>query len=425
MHFKTHTLEEAISLIPATGRVFIQGAAATPSLLIDELTRQADRFSNLELMHLHTMGSVPYANPSFKNNFTITNFFVGANLRKKIDYNRIDYMPCFLSEIPSVLRNGPRRPDVALIHVSPPDRHGYCTLGTSVDVTRAALDSASIVIAQVNPKMPRVHGDGIIHISEINAIVETECDLPESLPLELSESEELIGKNIASIIDDGATLQMGIGAIPNAVLKFLTHHKDLGMHTEMWTDGALELIEKGVINNKKKRVHPHKNVSTFLFGSKKLYEFINDHPAVIQLDVAYVNNPSVIARNPKVTAINSAVEVDLTGQVCADSVGSHIISGVGGQIDFIRGASLSEMGKPIIAMTSRTHNNKSRIVASLKQGAGVVTTRAHIHYVVTEFGCADLFGRTLNERTQALIKIAHPDDRENLERLWYDETKKA
>ncbi len=421
MKYKTHSLQDAIAMIPNTGRVFIQGAAATPSFLIEELARQSSRFSNLELMHLHTMGPVPYALPQFEKNFRITNFFVGANLRKSIDYDRIDYMPCFLSEIPTVLRKGPRQPQAALIHVSPPDTHGYCTLGTSVDVTRAAIDTAPLIIAQVNPQMPRVHGDGVIHVSEIDALVEVDAALPESPPLGLTPAEEQIGKNIASIIDDGATLQMGIGAIPNAVLKFLTNHKDLGMHTEMWTDGALDLIEKGVINNRKKRIHPHKSVSTFLFGTKKLYDFIHDHPAVIQLDVAYVNNPTVIARNPKVTAINSAVEVDLTGQVCADSVGTHIISGVGGQIDFIRGASLSEKGKPIIAMTSRAHNNIPRIVSSLKQGAGVVTTRAHVHYVVTEFGVADLFGRTMSERAKALIEIAHPDDRENLARAWHEE----
>lgn len=419
MSYSPTSLSEAIQKIPSTGRVFIQGAAATPNRLIDELVRQADRFSDLELMHLHTMGSAPYASPQLTKNFRVTNFFVGANLRRAIDYDRVDYLPCFLSEIPTLLRKGPRRPDVALIHVSPPDRHGFCTLGTSVDVTRAALDSASLIIAQVNPQMPRVHGDGVIHINEIDYFVETNDPLPESLLPELSKEEEQIGKNIAGIIEDGATLQMGIGAIPNAVLRYLTNHKDLGMHTEMWSDGALDLIEKGIINNRKKRIHPHKNVSTFLYGSKKLYDFINDHPAVILLDVAYVNSPAVIARNPRVTAINSAVEVDLTGQVCADSIGSHIISGVGGQIDFIRGASLSEGGKPIIAMTSRTHHRIPRIVAALKQGAGVVTSRAHVHYIVTEYGVANLFGKTINERAKALIGIAHPEDRDQLEKDWF------
>jgi len=412
-------ISEAISKVPSTGRVFVQGAAATPSLLLQELIQQSDRFKNLELMHLHTMGDALYTRPQYKAHFNVTNFFVGANMRQFLDYDRIDYMPCFLSEIPTVLRKGPRKPDVALIHVSPPDRHGFCTLGTSVDVTRAAIDTAPLIIAQVNPQMPRVHGDGVIHVSEIDVLVEANEKLPESKLPELNAAEEQIGKNIASLIDDGATLQMGIGSIPNAVLKFLTHHKDLGMHTEMWSDGALELIEKGVINNRKKRVHPHKNVSTFLYGTQKLYDFINDNPAVIQLDVAYVNNPAVIARNPKVTAINSAVEVDLTGQVCADSIGSHIISGVGGQIDFILGASLSEKGKPIIAMTSRTRQGVSRLVTTLKSGAGVVTTRAHIHYVVTEYGIADLFGHTINERAKALINIAHPDDRQRLEKEWH------
>lgn len=414
MKYPTMTLQSAIKILPTSGRVFIQGAAATPSVLIEELVRQCHRFNNLEIMHLHTMGSVPYADPSLAPHFKVTNFFVGSNIRKLVDYDRIDYMPCFLSEIPQVLRKGPRKPDAALIHVSPPDKHGFCTLGTSVDVVRAAIDVAPLIIAQVNPRMPRVHGDGIIHISEITALVDVDLALPEAFPPALTQEEERIGQFIAELIDDGATLQMGIGAIPNAVLKFLHNHKDLGLHTEMWTDGALDLIEKGIINNRKKRVHPHKNVSTFLFGSKKLYDFVDDHTAVIQLDVAYVNNPNVIARNPRVTAINSAVEVDLTGQVCADSVGTHIISGVGGQLDFIRGASLSENGKPIIAMTSRARNQSPRIVAALRQGAGVVTTRAHVHYIITEYGVAELFGRTIHERAQALIKIAHPDDQEAL-----------
>lgn len=412
------SLQEAIEKIPSTARVFIQGGAATPSKLIEELVQQACRFKNLELMHLHTMGPAPYADPKFADNFRVTNFFVGANLRKSIDYDRIDYLPCFLSEIPAVLKKGPRKPDVALIHISPPDRHGFCTLGTSVDVARAAVDTASLTIAQVNTQMPRLHGDGVIHINEIDYLVEVNEPLPESLLPELTHEEEQIGRNIADLIDDGATLQMGIGAIPNAVLQFLHNHKDLGMHTEMWSDGALDLIERGVINNRQKKIHPHKNVSAFLFGTKKLYDFVDDNPSVILLDVSYVNNPTVIARNQKVTAINSAVEIDLTGQVCADSIGSHIISGVGGQIDFIRGASLSEGGKPIIAMTSRTQKGIPRIVTSLKHGAGVVTTRAHVHYVATEYGVADLFGRTINERAKALIRIAHPEDREALEKEW-------
>jgi PBP4 family serine-type D-alanyl-D-alanine carboxypeptidase len=412
------SISSAIQLIPNTGRVFIHGAAATPSALLAELVNQAPRFDQLELMHLHTIGSADYAHPKYAKNFRVTSFFVGSNLRKAMDFNRIDYLPCFLSEIPIILRKGPKKPDAVLIHVSPPDRHGYCTLGTSVDVVRAAIDAAEIVIAQVNPQMPRIHGDGLLHISEIDAMVDVDLPIPESLLPNLTAEEELIGRHVASLVEDEATLQMGIGSIPNAVLKFLTNHKNLGMHTEMWSDGALDLIEKGVINNSKKKIHPHKSVSSFLFGTKRLYDFVADNPSVIQLEVSYVNNPTVIARNRKVTAINSAVEVDLTGQVCADSVGHHVISGVGGQIDFIRGASLSEKGKPIIAMTSRSNKGIPRIVAELKSGAGVVTTRAHIHYIVTEYGVADLFGKSISERVKALTNIAHPDDREKIDQDW-------
>jgi acyl-CoA hydrolase len=411
---------EVIALIPNTGRVFVHGASATPLYLLNELIKQAPRFNKLELMHLHTCGDAQYATAKYKENFVVTNFFVGGNMRKLINYENIDYLPCFLSEIPQLMRSGLRKPDVALLHLSPPDIHGHCTIGTSVDVTRAAIDSAQIIIAQINKQMPRLHGDSTIHISELDGYVEIDEALPEVFLAALTKDEEQIGKNVAGLVEDGATLQMGIGSIPNAVLKFLHNHKNLGLHTEMWSDGALPLIEKNIINNKLKKIHPHRSVSTFLMGSKRLYDFVNDNQAVIQLDASYVNNPTIIARNKKVTAINSAVEVDLTGQVCADSIGPKIISGVGGQIDFIRGASLSEGGKPIIAMSARTNKGLSRIVTTLKAGAGVVTTRAHIHYVVTEFGVAQLYGKTLGERAQALVKVAHPDDREKLDKDWWE-----
>jgi acyl-CoA hydrolase len=412
-------IADAMALIPNSARVFVHGASATPLFLLGELIKQAPRFKNLELMHLHTCGDAEYAKAQYKDNFKVTNFFIGGNMRKLINYENVDYLPCFLSEIPQLMRSGLRAPDVALLHLSPPDIHGHCTIGTSVDVTRAAIDSAKIIIAQINIQMPQLHGDSTIHLSELDAYVEIDEALPEVILAELTKDEEQIGKNVAGLVEDGATLQMGIGSIPNAVLKYLHNHKNLGLHTEMWFDGALPLIEKNIINNKLKKIHPHRSVSTFLMGSKKLYDFVHDNPTIIQLDASYVNNPTIIARNKKVTAINSAVEVDLTGQVCADSIGPKIISGVGGQIDFVRGASLSEGGKPIIAMSSRTNKGVSRLVTTLKAGAGVVTTRAHIHYVVTEFGVAQLYGKTLGERAKGLIEIAHPDDREKLHKEWW------
>ncbi len=408
------SLSQALSSVQSGQRVFLQGGVATPLALVDELVTQADRLRGVELIHLHVSGPARYADPEFAESFTVANLFVGGQMRAKLR-DGVDYLPCFLSEIPALFRSGRRPLDVALIHVSPPDAHGYCTLGASVDVARAAVESASIVIAQVNPRMPRVHGDGFVHMDEIDYHVEVEVPLPEVLASPLSEAEVQIGQHAAGIIEDGATLQMGIGAVPDAVLAALHGHRHLGIHTEMWSDGALDLIEAGAVDNSRKAVHAGKTVSGFLMGSQRLYDFVDDNPAVVQLDIGYVNNPAVIARNPKVTAINSAVEIDLTGQVCADSIGFRVISGVGGQMDFIRGASLSAGG--IIALTSRTRRGEARIVPRLKKGAGVVTTRAHVHFVITEFGVADLYGRTLAERSRALIEIAHPEDRE-----WLAET---
>lgn len=399
-------------------RIFIQGGAATPHRLIELLLEEAPRLRDVELIHLHTIGPAKYANPDFSKNFKVANLFVGANMRPKMNLETVDYLPCFLSEIPALFRSGKRPLDVALIHVSPPDQQGFCSLGTSVDVTRAAVENAKLVIAQINPRMPRVHGDGFLHISQIHHTVEVDQPLPEVLPTVLTPAEIAIGKNVAELVEDGSTLQAGIGSIPDAVLRALQNHRHLGVHTEMWSDGMLELIKCGAIDNSRKSIHPGKTVSGFVIGSQALYDFIHDNPSVAQLDIAYVNNPSTIARNPKVVAINSAVEIDLTGQVCADSIGSHIISGVGGQMDFMRGASLSPGGKPILAITSRTKKGLSRIVPILKPGAGVVTTRAHIHYVATEYGIADLYGKTLSERAKLLIQIAHPEDREMLKRDW-------
>lgn len=411
---------DVVKCIQSGHRVFIHGGAATPLRLIDAMLEEAGRLKDVELMHLHTVGKARYADPEFEGIFRVTNLFVGGNMRKKLHPGRVDYLPCFLSEIPGLFRSGRKPIDVAMIHVSPPDEHGFCSLGTSVDVARAAVEVAKVVIAQVNPNMPRVHGDGFIHVSDIDYFVEVNDPIPEAEHEAPTPEEQAIGRFAASLIEDGSTLQAGIGSIPDAVLAALKGHKHLGVHTEMWSDGMLDLLKCGAIDNSRKCIHPGKTVSGFVVGSRALYDYIHDNPSVVQLDIEYVNRAAIIARNPKVVAINSAVEIDLTGQVCADSIGSKIISGVGGQMDFIRGASLSPGGKPIIAITSRTAKGVPRIVPVLKTGAGVVTTRAHIHYVVTEYGVADLYGLTLSERARALIKIAHPDDRNMLERQWHE-----
>jgi 4-hydroxybutyrate CoA-transferase len=417
---KCNSAAELIQYIRSGNRVFVQGGAATPNTILNALTEQTDRLKNVELIHLHTMGPALYAKPDFRTHFRVSNLFVGSNMRSHMNQEEIDYLPCFLSEIPALFRSHKRSLDVAVIHVSPPDIHGFCSLGTSVDVTRAAVDTAQVVLAQINPRMPRVHGDGVIHSDQINYFINVDEALPETPPADLTDVETKIGQFVSELIVDGSTIQVGIGALPEATLKALKRHRHLGVHTEMWSDGVLELIKSGVIDNSLKTIHPGKTVAGFAIGTRELYDFMNDNPSVLHLDIGYVNNPSIIARNETVAAINSAVEIDLTGQVCSDSVGSRIISGVGGQMDFIRGASLSKGGMPIIALTSRTRSGIPRIVSVLKKGAGVVTTRAHIHYVVTEYGVCDLFGRTLSERARALIEIAHPKDRENLSREWHD-----
>ncbi len=414
------SLSKAISFIPASARVFVHGGSATPNALLAEVVQQAERFEELTFVHLHTEGPATYAEDRFKKNFRIINLFVGSNMRKFLNYDQNDYLPCFISELPNLIRSKKIQIDVALIHVSPPDANGYCSLGTSVDIAKAAVQTAAIIIAQINPCMPRVHGDGFIHISQITASVFVDVALPETKVLPNSETEVAIGKNVASLIEDRSTLQLGIGAIPNAVARQLTNHKDLGIHSEMWSDGVMDLIKCGAVTNAFKKVYRGKSVSGFLVGSLDLYQFVNDNPSILQLEIDYVNNPNVICRNPKVAAVNSAVEIDFTGQVCADSIGAKIISGVGGQMDFMRGATLSEGGKPIIALPSRTKDGRPRIVAQLKPGAGVVTTRSHVHYVVTEYGVAQLNGKTLSERVKSMIAIAHPNDREHLSRSFFE-----
>lgn len=409
--------EEAVKVIKSDDHVFLHSAAATPSILIQALTDRSDELRNVEIISIHTEGPLPFAEEKYADNFIINSFFVGKNLRPYVQSGRAFYIPNFLSEIPYLFRTGIKPVDVALVTVSPPDENGYCTLGCSVDVSKAAVDAAKYVIAQVNPNMPRTFGNGVIHSSGIDYGVEVDVPLYEYSKIDLSEKELKIGKYISEeLVEDGATLQMGIGGIPNAALASLYNHKDLGIHTEMFSDGIIDLVKKGIITGKYKRTQPELIVSGFVFGTRKVYDFIHNNPIVHMMDVAYVNDTRTIRKNPKVTAINSAIEIDLFGQVCADSIGTKQYSGVGGQMDFIRGASLSEGGKPIIALPSVTSKGISRIVSTLKPGASVVTTRAHVHYIVTEYGIAYLYGKNLRERAKSLISIAHPDHREKLEK---------
>ncbi|HEY9116365.1 MAG TPA: acetyl-CoA hydrolase/transferase C-terminal domain-containing protein [Roseivirga sp.] len=413
---KVNTALEAVSIIKPGHNVYIHTAAATPIALVEAMTARSSELYNVSIYQMHTEGPAPYAEPEYEDIFKINSMFIGGNVRKAHREGRANFIPCFLSEVPIMIRSGVIPVDVALIQVSSPDKHGFCSLGVSVDATKAAVDTAKIVIAQINPRMPRTHGDGLLHISKFDRYVEIEAELPEHPAHELTEIEKRIGLHVAGMIEDGATLQMGIGAIPDAVLSCLGSHRDLGVHTEMFSDGIIPLVEAGVINNKFKTRHKDYLVSGFMIGTRKLYDFVDDNPMIRMLDIQYVNDTAVIRRMPKMTSINSAIEVDLTGQVCADSIGTMMYSGVGGQMDFIRGASLSPGGKPIIALPSSTSKGESKLVPMLKPGAGVVTTRAHVHYVVTEYGVADLYGKSLKQRAKALINIAHPDHREALGR---------
>lgn len=412
------SIDQVVGVIRPGQRVFIHGAAATPTKLINALYERRKSLKGVELIHIHLEGPLPFIEKDFKDSFRSTSLFVGSNLREHLDYNTLDYLPIFLSEIPRLFRNGIRKPDVAIIHVSPPDEKGFCSLGTSVDVAKAACDASDVIIAQINPLMPYVLGDGLIHINDIDVAIEISSALHEIKAPEVSSIEKQIGHHIATHIEDGSTLQLGIGKIPNAILSNLSNHKHLGIHTEVWSDTLLPLIHSGVIDNSCKVIHRGKIVSSFILGSKKTYDFIHNNPDVLNLDAGFTNNPQNIALNPKVVAINSAVEIDLTGQVCADSIGANIISGVGGQIDYMRGASLAKDGKAVIAIPSRTLDGSPKICARLKPSAGVVTTRADVHYVATEYGITDLHGKTLHERAKALINLAHPNDREELEKQW-------
>lgn len=419
--FRYVSAEEALSVIASGDRVFVQGSAMTPVFLLNELAKQSDRLRDVELVCITVQGWLDICKPEYAQSFRFNSMFVSAALRDAVAEGRADYIPVFLSEIPELFKRGVLPLDVAVVQVSVPDAHGYCSLGVSVDVARSAVDTARHVIAQVNPRVPRTHGDGMVHVSRLHSMVWCEDPLPQvDYGSRVTDVERQIGRHIAELVEDGACLQMGIGAIPDAMLACLHDHRDLGVHTEMFSDGLLPLIEKGVVNNSRKHIHPHKTVSGFALGSRRLYDIVHDNPSFQFLDIDYVNDPHVIRRNPKVVAVNSCVEVDLTGQVCSDSIGCLQYSGVGGQMDFIRGASLSEGGKPVIALPSQTHKGQSRIVPVLKPGASVVTTRSHVHWVVTEYGSVNLFGRNLRQRAAALIGLAHPEDRELLERAAHE-----
>jgi acyl-CoA hydrolase len=412
--------EEALSVIQSGHRVFVQGSAQTPLYLLRELGKRAHELRNVELTFITVQGDIELDKPQYQDAFHINCMFVSNSVRQAVNEGRADFIPVFLSDIPDLFRKQ-MHIDVAMVQVSPPDEHGYCSLGVSVDIARSAVNTANHIIAQVNPRVPRTHGDSLIHTKRFTSMVYQSEDLPEvDYGAKVGPEELTIGKRIAEMIDDGSTLQMGIGTIPDAVLKSLYNHKNLGVHTEMCSDGIIDLFDKDVINNSMKRIHPNKTVTGFAVGTRRLYDYVDDNPAFVFLDIDYVNDPHVIRRNPKVVAINSAIEVDITGQVCADSIGTTQYSGIGGQMDFMRGAALSEGGKPIIALTSRTAKGVSRIVPFLKPGAGVVTTRGHIHYVVTEYGVAYLFGKNLRQRAKSLIDIAHPDDREGLEKCCFE-----
>lgn len=414
------TAAEAVKVVKSNDRVYVQAAAATPAVLTKALAARASELRNVEVCHLHTEGDAPYANPDLSDSFHVNSFFIGANVRHTLKAGNGSYTPVFLSELPHLFRKKVLVIDVAFIHVSPPDRHGYCSLGVSVEATLAAIENAKMVIAQVNPQMPRTFGDGILHESEIDYLVAVNEPIFGHEPTPFSKEEEKIGEYIASLIEDRSTLQMGIGSIPNAALSKLTNHKDLGLHTEMFSDGVIDLIENDVINCNYKGTLRGRVLATFLIGSKRLYDFVSDNPFIEMKESSMVNDTARIRKNPKMVAINSAIEVDVTGQVCADSIGANMYSGVGGQMDFIRGASLSEGGKAIIALPSITKRGESRIVPYLKQGAGVVSTRSHVQYIITENGIADLYGKTLKQRIDEMVKIAHPTHQENIERSYYE-----
>jgi 4-hydroxybutyrate CoA-transferase len=412
---KTVNPQEAMRCIQSGMRVYIHPGCAEPEALAEALMARGPFVKNVEIVHLLTLGQADYIAPQMEGHFRHNAMFIGGNVRQAVNEGRADYTPVFLSQIEALFESGQMPIDVALIQVSPPDAHGFCSFGVGVDTTLTAARQAKFVVAQVNDQMPRTYGDSFIHVSDIDSIVETSRPLCELKPIEITSVHHAIGRNVASLIEDGATLQLGIGGIPDAVLLELSGHKDLGIHTEMLSDSVIPLIDSGVINGSRKAIHRGKIVTGFVLGTKNLFNFVNNNPAFEFHPNAYTNDPYVISENHKMVAVNSALQVDITGQVCADSIGTFFYSGIGGQVDFIRGASRCRGGKPIIAIPATAKNgNLSRIVPMLDPGAGVVTSRGSVHYVVTEYGVAYLHGRTIRQRAEALIEIAHPKFRDEL-----------
>lgn len=420
MQINYTSADDAVKLIRSGNRVFIHGSAATPVFLVNKLLDRFSEISQIEIVAISTHGKIDWNRPEVLNSFRLNSLFVSDNVRGWVNSEYGEYLPVFLSEIPKLFDKSILKLDVAIVQVSPPDQHGYCTLGTSADIAISAVRNAPIIIAQVNPRMPRVLGEGNVHFSKFAAMVWHESELPEvDYSSKADEITENIGKQVATLVEDGSTLQMGIGAIPDSVLRSLRDHRNLGVHTEMFSDGLIPLIESGVVDNSRKKVFPGKTISSFILGTRRVYDFVNDNVSINCLGADFVNNVTTIYKNPKVVAINSALEIDITGQVCADSIGTYQYSGIGGQMDFMRAAALSDGGKPIIALPSTTSKGISRIVPMLKEGAGVVTTRGHIHYVATEFGVVNLYGKNMEQRARLLISISHPDHRETLERAYH------